>query len=90
VKLTRAGLDARSVAGIADYVAAGVDGKRHTARISPDRTTRVGTVPGTKAGDLYRYVIEVGGTIGEYNDPRAQQRTGFDLPNGFGLPGKDR
>ena len=25
----------------------------------------------------------------EFNDPRAQQLTGFDLPNGFGLPGND-
>jgi 1,4-alpha-glucan branching enzyme len=25
----------------------------------------------------------------EFNDPRAQQLTGFDLPDGFGLPGND-
>ena len=56
----------------------------------PADTTWIGTVPGSKAGDLYRYVIEVGGVTGEYNDPRAQQLTGFDLPSGFGLPGNDK
>ena len=55
----------------------------------PADTTWAGTVPGTKAGDTYRYVIELGGATREYNDPRAQQLTGFDLPNGFGLPGND-
>jgi len=55
----------------------------------PADTTWVGTVPGTKAGDQYRYVIAVGGVTREFNDPRAQQLTGFDLPNGFGLPGND-
>lgn len=55
----------------------------------PADTTWIGTVPGTKAGDQYRYVIAVGGVTHEFNDPRAQQLTGFDLPNGFGLPGND-
>ena len=50
-------------------------------------TTWTGTVPGTKAGDQYLYVIGLGGVKREFNDPRAQQLTGFDLPNGFGLPG---
>jgi 1,4-alpha-glucan branching enzyme len=36
------------------------------------------TVPNTKAGDKYRYVISVGGATGEFNDPRAQQLAGFD------------
>ena len=55
----------------------------------PADTTWIGTVPGTKAGDQYRYVIQIGSVTREYNDPRAQRLTGFDLPNGFGLPGND-
>jgi 1,4-alpha-glucan branching enzyme len=55
----------------------------------PADTTWTGTVPGIKAGDQYRYVIGLGGTQREFNDPRAQQLTGFDLPNGYGLPGND-
>ncbi len=55
----------------------------------PADTTWAGTVPGTKAGDQYRYVITLGGVAREFNDPRAQQLTGFDLPNGYGLPGND-
>ncbi len=31
----------------------------------------------------------IGGVTREFNDPRAQQLTGFDLPNGFGLAGND-
>ncbi len=77
-----------------DNVGVKIDGRtvplaQEPGHTDPADTTWVGTVPGTKAGDLYRYVIGVGGTVGEYNDPRAQQLTGFDLPNGFGLPGKD-
>ena len=52
-------------------------------------TTWVGTVASTKAGDQYRYVIGIGSVTREFNDPRAQQLTGFELPNGFGLPGND-
>src|SRR5439155_13990640 len=52
-------------------------------------TTWTGTVPGTKAGDKYRHAIGLGGVTREFNDPRAQQLTGFDLPNGFGLAGND-
>ncbi len=81
-------------APFADNVAVKIDG--HTVPLvqepghtDPEDTTWVGTVSGTKAGDLYRYVIGVGGATREYNDPRAQQLTGFDLPNGFGLPGND-
>src|SRR5580692_7895338 len=48
----------------------------------PADTTWIGTVPGTKAGDQYRYVIGLGGVVREFNDPRAQQLTGFNLPNG--------
>jgi 1,4-alpha-glucan branching enzyme len=55
----------------------------------PADTTWVGTVAGTKAGDQYRYVIRIGNVTREFNDPRAQQLTGFELPNGFGLPGND-
>jgi 1,4-alpha-glucan branching enzyme len=55
----------------------------------PADTTWTVTVPGTKAGDQYRFVIERGGVTHEFNDPRAQQLTGFDLPDGFGLPGND-
>jgi 1,4-alpha-glucan branching enzyme len=55
----------------------------------PADTTWTGTVSGTMAGNQYRYVITIGGVAREFNDPRAQQLTGFDLPNGFGLPGND-
>jgi 1,4-alpha-glucan branching enzyme len=51
--------------------------------------TWVGTVP-AKAGDKYRYAIRLGEVTREFNDPRAQQLTGFDDPDhGFGLPGND-
>jgi 1,4-alpha-glucan branching enzyme len=50
-------------------------------------TTWTGTVSHTKAGDEYRYAIRIGSITREFNDPRAQQLTGYDLPNGFGLPG---
>ena len=55
----------------------------------PSDTTWIGTVPGTKAGDQYRYVTQIGSVAREFNDPRAQQLTGFELPDGFGLPGND-
>jgi len=55
----------------------------------PADTTWTGTVPQTKAGDTYRYVIRIGNVTREFNDPRAQQLTGFDLPDGYGLPGND-
>jgi len=62
---------------------------REPGHADPADTTWIGTVPGTKAGDQYRYVIRIGSITREFNDPRAQQLTGFDLPNGFGLPGND-
>jgi len=62
---------------------------RETGHTDPADTTWIGTVQGTKAGDRYRYVIGRGGVTREFNDPRAQQLTGFDLPNGFGFPGND-
>src|SRR5262249_49221392 len=46
-------------------------------------------VPGARAGDKYRYAIKRGGSVREFNDPRAQQLTGFDLPDGFGVRGND-
>lgn len=52
-------------------------------------TTWIGTVPGIKAGDQYRYVTRREGVTREFNDPRAQQLSGFDLPDGYGLPGND-
>jgi 1,4-alpha-glucan branching enzyme len=55
----------------------------------PADTVWAGTVQGARAGDKYRYAIKRGGTVREFNDPRAQQLTGFDLPDGFGLPGSD-
>jgi 1,4-alpha-glucan branching enzyme len=55
----------------------------------PDDTTWTGKVSGLKAGDHYRYAIVAGGVQHEFNDPRAQQLTGFDLPDGYGLPGND-
>jgi len=62
---------------------------REDGHPDPADTTWVGTVPGAKAGDTYRYAIEHGGVTREFNDPRAQQLTGFDLPDGFGLAGND-
>src|SRR5262245_60763704 len=55
----------------------------------PADTTWVGTVPGAKAGDKYRYAIQRGGVTREFNDPRTRQLTGFELPDGFGLAGND-
>src|SRR5215469_17139758 len=43
-------------------------------------TVWAGSVPGVKAGDKYRYAIERGGVTREFNDPRAQQLTGFSCP----------
>ena len=47
------------------------------------------TLPDTKAGDQYQYAIGLNGVTKEFNDPRAQQLTGFNLPNGFGTSGAD-
>ena len=55
----------------------------------PVDTTWTGTVSGTHAGDTYRYAITRGAVTREFNDPRAQRLTGFDLPDGYGLPGND-
>jgi 1,4-alpha-glucan branching enzyme len=55
----------------------------------PADTTWSVKVPGTKAGDKYRFAIELTGTTHEFNDPRAQQLTGFEAPDGFGAPGSD-
>lgn len=63
--------------------------KKEPGHTDASDTTWIGTVSGTKPGDTYRYVIGLGGVTKEFNDPRAQQLTGFDLPNGFGLPGND-
>ena len=46
----------------------------------PANTTWVGTVPGVKAGDKYRYAIQRGGVTREFNDPRTRQLTGFSCP----------
>ena len=62
---------------------------REAGHTDPADTVWAGTVPGAKAGDKYRYAIERGGVKREFNDPRAQQLTGFDLPNGFGLAGNN-
>jgi 1,4-alpha-glucan branching enzyme len=51
-------------------------------------TTWFGNVPAAKAGDKYRYAITAGGVTKEFNDPRAQQLTGFEA-GGYGLPGSD-
>jgi 1,4-alpha-glucan branching enzyme len=59
------------------------------ADTDPADTIWAGTVSGTKAGDKYRYAIDRSGVTREFNDPRAQQLTGFDLPNAFGLAGND-
>lgn len=55
----------------------------------PADTTWSVVVPGIKAGDLYRYAIELNGAIREFSDPRAPQLTGFDAPDGFGMPGSN-
>jgi 1,4-alpha-glucan branching enzyme len=62
---------------------------KEAGHTDPADTLWAGAVPGTKTGDKYRYAIERGGATREFNDPRAQQLTGFDLPNGFGLPGNN-
>jgi 1,4-alpha-glucan branching enzyme len=62
---------------------------QESGHTDPADTTWGGTVANTKAGDQYRYVIRIGSVTREFNDPRAQQLTGFELPNGFGLPGND-
>ncbi len=62
---------------------------REPGHADPADTTWTGTVPRTKAGDQYRYQIRIGSVTREFNDPRAQQLTGFDLPDGYGLPGND-
>jgi 1,4-alpha-glucan branching enzyme len=78
-----------------DDVAVTINGRaaasltKEPGHADPADTTWTATVPGTKAGDQYRYVIRLGGMTREYNDPRAQQLSGFDLPNGFGLPGNN-
>ena len=56
---------------------------------NPADTTWVGSVSGAHAGDTYLYEINRGGVVGEFNDPSAQRLTGFELPDGFGLPGND-
>jgi 1,4-alpha-glucan branching enzyme len=62
---------------------------KESGHTDPADTTWIGTVPGIRAGDRYRYVIRIGNVTREFNDPRAQQLTGFDLPAGYGLPGND-
>ncbi|MGA2258481.1 MAG: alpha-amylase family glycosyl hydrolase, partial [Thermoguttaceae bacterium] len=62
---------------------------KEAGHTDPADTTWIGTVPGTKLGDQYRYSIRLGRLTREFNDPRAQRLTGFDLPNGFGLAGND-
>ena len=62
---------------------------KETGHTDPADTVWAGTVAGSKAGDKYRYAIERGGVTREFNDPRAQQLTGFELPNGFGLAGNN-
>jgi len=78
-----------------DAVAVKINGRtpvplaREAGHTDPADTLWAGTVPGAKAGDKYRYAIERGGVTREFNDPRAQQLTGFDLPTGFGLAGNN-
>ena len=51
---------------------------REDGHPDPADTTWVGTVPGAKAGDKYRYAIQRGGVTREFNDPRTRQLTGFE------------
>jgi 1,4-alpha-glucan branching enzyme len=53
----------------------------------PADTTWAVKIPGTKAGDQYLYSMKLNGSAQDFNDPRAQQLTGFEAPNGFGMPG---
>lgn len=68
---------------------AAVPMNREDGHPDPADTTWAVTVPGTKAGDQYRYVIQLNGATREFSDPRAQQLTGFDSPNGYGMPSSD-
>src|SRR5690242_20028175 len=45
---------------------------REAGHTDPADTTWTGTVPRTKTGDQYRYVIRIGNDTREFNDPRAQ------------------
>ena len=78
-----------------DAVAVKINGRtpvplaREASHPDPADTVWAGTVAGVKAGDKYRYTIERGGVTREFNDPRAQQLTGFERPNGFGLAGNN-
>jgi 1,4-alpha-glucan branching enzyme len=78
-----------------DNVAVKINGRavvpltKEAGHPDPDDTTWIGSVAHTNAGDNYRYVIGTGGGTREFNDPRAQQLSGFDLPNGYGLSGND-
>jgi 1,4-alpha-glucan branching enzyme len=78
-----------------DAVAVKINGRppvpltREAGHTDPVDTVWTGTVPGATTGDKYRYAIERGGASREFNDPRAQELTGFELPNGFGLAGSN-
>ncbi len=67
-----------------DAVAVNIQGRASLALTQevghpdPADTVWTGTAAGTKAGDQYRYAIQFGGVMREFNDPRAQQLTGFD------------
>ena len=52
----------------------------------PADATWIGTAPGTKAGDQYRYVIRIGNVTREFNDPRAQQLTDLICPTALACP----
>jgi len=62
---------------------------REPGHTDPADTTWTGTAPHTRPGDQYRYVIRIGSITRKFNDPRAQQLSGFDLPDGYGLLGND-
>src|SRR5260370_29670000 len=59
---------------------------RESGHTDPADTTWLGTVPRTKARDQYRDLIRLGTVTREFNHPRAQQLTGFDLPDGHRVP----
>src|SRR5262249_57922004 len=58
---------------------------REDGHPDPADTTWVGTVPGAKAGDKYRYAIQRGGVTREFNDPRTPQPTRFVPPSRLGV-----
>ena len=82
-------LQFRMAAGVRVNDAPAVPLAPEAGHTDPADTTWVGSVSGAHPGDTYLYEINRGGVVGKFDDPRAQRLTGFELPDGFGLPGND-